>query len=197
MAIFQGAMIGIIGFLLMGYLFTFLETSAPAPDDGSIPVAGEPQTGSQEEASTPQFQKTYYTIQYGVFSTEEAAIHYLQELQIATAQLVHLDNYIFIWDSLSEQAETLVKKEGVQSFTKQLTLSASGCTKSTEFLATHLSKLEDQNFILSQINEAKFKSDEMTKLQSILTSLEGKSSKPLIALDSTLASEACIQIELK
>ncbi|MFC4356015.1 hypothetical protein ACFO0S_13215 [Chryseomicrobium palamuruense] len=203
MAIFQGAMIGVIGFLVMGYIFSFFESTAHAPGDETVIASGDVKPGEGDEnqnsgAQTPnEVSKTYYTVQYGVFSTEDAAKQYLNQLALPTAQLVQLDNYLFIWDGLSEQRESLQKTVDVQSFTKQINVSASGCKKGVELLVSHAAKLDDQNFILEQINAAKLENEEMKLFQTWLGDFSVTSSKPLAALNQVLAKESCVSIELE
>lgn len=88
MAVFQGAMIGIIGFLIMRYMFTFFDETANQPQMVSLPASGETQALTPNRESEKIVTKTFYTMQYGVFSTEEAAKHYLGDLQLPAAQLV-------------------------------------------------------------------------------------------------------------
>lgn len=203
MAIFQGVMIGIIGFLVMGYVFSFFESTAHAPGDETVIASGDvpanPDTNGKGEpsAAAPELSKTFYTMQYGVFSTEDAARQYLSQLALPTAQLVQLDNYLFVWDGLSETRESLNKSLDVQSFTKQVNVNASGCKKGVELLATHAAKLDDQNFILEQLNAAKLENAEMKLFQTWLSDFSATSSKPLAALNQVLAKESCVSIELE
>lgn len=194
-AIAQGALIGVVGFLLMGYLITYLDKTAPVTEVSTVPVNAQeqtkaPATGEKENAYT------YYTMQYGVFSTDEAAKNYLKQLNMSTAQLVTIDSYLFIWDGLAAVPESLEKKPDVQSFTKELIVKAKGCPAPIELLAEHLGKLDDQNFILSEAKARKFKSEEIEKLQKVLGAIGEHPSKALYTLNSTLTSESCIAIEL-
>ena len=85
----------------------------------------------------------------------------------------------------------------VQSFTKKVHVNASGCKKGVELLVTNAAKLDDQNFILEQINAAKLDNEEMKLFQTWLSNFSTTSSKPLAALNQVLAKEACVSIELE
>lgn len=194
-AIAQGALIGVVGFLLMGYLITYLDKTAPVTEVSTVPVNAQEQTSP---TATEEKEKayTYYTMQYGVFSTDEAAKNYLKQLDLKTAQLVTLDSYLFIWDGLAAAPDGLAKKPDVQSFTKELIVKAKGCPAPIELLAENLAKLDDQNFILSEAKARKFKSDEIEKLQKVLGTIKEHPSKALYTLNSTLTNESCVAIEL-
>lgn len=125
------------------------------------------------------------------------AKQYLSQLALPTAQLVQLNNYLFVWDGLSETRESLNKSLVVQSFTKQVNVHASGCKKGVELLATHAAKLDDQNFILEQLNAAKLENAEMKLFQTWLYDFSVTSSKPLAALNQVLTKESCVSIELE
>lgn len=195
LAIAQGALIGIVGFLIMGYIITYIDGKQP-PEDDIIQVSAEQpeQNTNEKEQSDGQFD--FYTIQYGVFSTQEAAESYLKGLGLATASIVRLDNYLFIWDGLSAEATKLSKKPEVQSFTKKLIIKTTGCPVHIELLVENLENSTDQNFILTHAEAAKLQSEEMQKLQNVVATFKDKSVSPLFTLDSVLTKEACVAIEL-
>lgn len=194
-AIAQGALIGVVGFLLMGYLITYLDKTAPVTEVSTVPVNAQEQTNATA-TEEKENAYTYYTMQYGVFSTDEAAKNYLKQLDLKTAQLVTLDSYLFIWDGLAAAPDGLTKKPDVQSFTKQLIVKTKGCPAPVELLSEHLGKLDDQNFILSEAKARKFKSEEIEKLQKVLGTIKEHPSKTLFTLNSTLTNESCVAIEL-
>ena len=194
-AIAQGALIGVVGFLLMGYLITYLDKTAPVTEVSTVPVnAQEQATGAPANGKEKAY--TYYTVQYGVFSTEEAAKNYLKQLDVSTAQLVTIDSYLFIWDGMASGPEDLEKKPDVQSFSKELMVKTKGCSAPIELLAAHLVKLDNQSFILSEAKARKFKNDEIEKLQKLLNTVSEHPSKALYTLNTTLTNDSCIAIEL-
>ncbi|PJK17478.1 hypothetical protein CQS04_00925 [Chryseomicrobium excrementi] len=159
-AIAQGALIGVVGFLLMGYLITYLDKTALVTEVSTVPVIAQEQTNA---TATEEKEKayTYCTMQYGVFSTDVAAKNHLKQLELATAQLVTLNSYLFTWDGLTAAPEGLEKKPDTQPFTKEVIVKAKGCPATIELLAENLAKLDDQNFILSEAKARKFKSEEI------------------------------------
>lgn len=75
-------------------------------------------------------------------------------------------------------------------------MKAKGCPAPIELLAENLAKLDDQNFILNEAKARKFKSEEIEKLQKVLSAIKEHPSKALYTLNYTLTSESCVAIEL-
>lgn len=195
-AIAQGVLIGIVGFLLIGYLITYLDEKGAPSEMTTVPVNAAPETDKPATNSESESALDYYTVQYGVFSTEEAAQNYLKGLELPTAQIVQLDSYLFIWEGFSATAEGLSKKQEVQSFTKNVKVTTKSCPAHVQLLVEQLAQVDDQNKLLTEAELRKFKSEEMQKLQTILDSLKDKTAKSLYLLDTLLVAESCVKIEL-